>query len=327
MAHITEIEQALAFIQEETETMRKRLDETFPLPEKYESYDAVTKADIFTRSLEYISDTGVYIEPVGWGTSNRDRHKAADTREKIIARRDGLLSCLDHLYERAHEIKARNVPKEQHNNAIREKIGLLMKRMGVSSYSTTTYVRNKPKSISNNPGYIGDLERAIPTKDLWVNCESLIKRQREAIMRWSQNRLENIDREVRERQEAEREQKRVQFLSMMRVRYSLSYDAEPTDILDAILDQSPHLRFAHMLLKTRTDWNDGCYQAQAGFDSFQPTDERDRQIAARVERKLADWDHDGRIFSEDFTELFSIARDQASDAAMDYDTFHEFYPL
>lgn len=324
MATIKNIEEALAFIQSETELMRKKLDEVFPEPAKMESYDAIlTDVPLFKYSFEYVSNNGASSAYSSW---NRDQNKAADTREKIIARRDVFLPLLDQYLAMGEPIKERNAARVVHNKALHEKITLLMQRMGIKKYYTTEYVRRKPKSTSHEPGYLRDLIRDIPVVDSYAIFKQRIENKRTEITRWAQGRLATIDQEVAARIAAEKDQKKTQYLATMRVRYGLNYDAGSDEILDAILAQSPHLKFAHWLYRNRTDWNDGTYYAKIGINGFSPADDRDRAIYERIKEKIDDWDGDGRVFKSDYEELFIIAAHRANEASLDYDAYREFFP-
>lgn len=302
--------------------MRKRLDDLFPEPAKMETYDDLLKIDLFKYRFQYVSNSGLYSSAY-----SRNYNDSADTREKIIARRDALFAILDNVLPLGDPIRARNAERIVHNKAIHEKIGLLMTRMGVKKYCTTEYVRRKPKSIAHDPGYIGDLNRAIPLMDNYSVFKHTIDNQRAEIKRWADTRLATIDAEVQARAEAEKDARRTQYLATMRVRYNLAYDADADQVLEAILDQSPHLKFAHWLYRNRCNSNDGPHYARVGMDGFNPLDDRDREIYQRVAEKVTDWDGDGRIFRNDYTELFGIASERANEASLDYDAYREFHEL
>lgn len=250
--------------------------------------------------------------------------------EAFENQRDVFLKQIEDYVLSLEETKNKNLEIIEHNKNVISHIKNFMSQIGIpASYYWTdpsSRARN-PKSQSKPAGYLEDIQRNIKTTDytytqLIQNAESSKKK----IQAYVDSQRAEIIAAEQALKASEKEKKKNLFVSTMKVKYDLPFDASEWEIRGAILEKNKYLKLAHYLLLNRLDWNDGYDYAETGLNSFKVETEQDQEIFDDISRCIdsAEDGIDGRIFRDtkwNYDELFAIVDDQS--LLEDYNTYQE----
>lgn len=212
-------------------------------------------------------------------------------------------------------IHNQNVPAIENNLATRKKISDFMGAVGITA-SYSVYELPSPKhrnkqSITKSAGYVGDMNRMIPTSDGYDAAKRLLADSEARLKKEYNTLIANIEKTAKEVDAAFKAQEDLMELARFQVRYSTTEGWD--GLLNVILEKDKYLRLGHYLLKNREDWNDGPSYAKAGISGFVAEDKVDEMIANEIWGLINDWDGDGRCFRDcqsNYDYLFALVKDQ-----------------
>ncbi len=321
MTYVKSVEEAMAFILDDVKRSRAKLAGELPKPMKFEPYRV--NVGLLSYDLKYVDNKGEYITS-SWNNPHENLNE-----EKIIARRDSLLAVLDRLSTEANAVEQRNLVVAAHNLKITNKVKLMMNELGIpDKYSETTYKRNKPVANWVSAGYMGDLQRNVPISYPRSGFDAQIKAKRERILKWASDALAELREQAKTIRMAEHARKRENFLATMRARYNLNYEADESEIFNAIIDRSPYLKLAHGLMRNRKDWSEGPYYAKIALSRFILRNPVDEEVRNDIQSKIDDWGGDGRVFMHGgggVLRVLNLAAEEDAIAVQDYNAYGELF--
>ena len=245
--------------------------------------------------------------------SNRD----PDTSEQWDAQLEKFKAMCAAELDRLAAVHAANEPIIAHNNKVAEKIRIFMKATGIpDSRAETDYGtgrRRTPKTTWVPAGYIGDISRNVIVADGYESAVRSVKdAEQKAVERVKAEKVK-LEQVERQKKVDEAKKKADMVIVHMRVKYGCEVEAEPDDVLSAILEKNKYLHLAHFMQMNRSDWNDGPNYARTGLDGFNPETELDREIYDAVQAACDDWGGDGRVFRDmehNYGEIYALVNDE-----------------
>ncbi len=222
---------------------------------------------------------------------------------------------------RAKDVEAheRNLPQNEINKQIREKIIAVMKEAGIpDSYSErdTKSRARFPKNIRKDAGYLGDLGRNVKISDGFDSATQtynmLKSRYDEYAKRAEQEDAKRQAEKEREAAAALERRRNDLKLAEIILRYGLSETTDWSDVLDALRQKDQRLDLAVAMSQTRGDWSEGYYRVSDAISRFVVSTPQDAEIQTDILACFND-DIDGRVFRDttwNYSRLFSEAEDQ-----------------
>lgn len=216
----------------------------------------------------------------------------------------------------AHEA---NLPAIENNKALADAVMKFMADIGMpgnhSERDTSSRARF-PKSRTVASGYIGDLSRHVITFDGFdgatLTYERMKKDYSDYAARVAREAEEAASAAQRERDALTAKRKADMELAAILLRYSLDIESDWRDVLDALCQRDQRLNLAVAMLRTRQDWNEGCYRVTDALGSFSIHTDEDKDIAACVAAGTVEFD-DGRVFRDmawNYDAIFASIADQ-----------------
>lgn len=270
-----------------------------------------------------------YIFKVKYDSYYKTDH-LANTEEQINKCLEKHEKTVIEYIEKINLMHANNGAALENNKKLKEKLSFMMSAAGIpAGYTTYEYptTRSKTKkSIGHTAGYIGDLQRNISSTDSYdfhksAAEKSLVAAREESVKRIA--KIKEIKRqEVKEKAKVDAEK----VIVHLRVKYETRYDADASEILDAILEKNKYLHLGHYLEANRIDWNDGPSYAERGLNGFTIETKEDEKMYDTIHGLIEDWGGDGRVFSNwEFGYGFMFSKVSESDPALykDYELIKE----
>lgn len=255
---------------------------------------------------------------------------AAKTEEQInkcVAKHE---TAVNDYIAKITAIHSKNVPALENNRKLKVKIEFMMKAAGIpSSYTTYEFATSRSKtrkSIPHTAGYIGDLQRTVISSDAFDVYKSAAEK---SLINVKEEAVKRIAKVKESERQAAREKAKVEadmVIVHLRVKYGTSYDADESEVLDAILEKNKYLRLGHYLEANRIDWNDGPSYAECGLHGFTIETKEDEEIYDAIHGLIEDWDMDGRVFRDcEFGYGFLFSKAANADPALykDYEIIKE----
>jgi hypothetical protein len=207
-----------------------------------------------------------------------------------------------------------NVPLIVENKNIIERIGLIMRTIGVpDSYTHSYYKTNnsRNKTTENKiAGWREDAARNIPTTNINIPDKKRLVQSVEEAYAKAIHAAGEAEREVKKKEEELLKQNE---LAMLRVKYTPDNAlSDAWDILFKILKEDKYLCLAHYLQLNRGDWSDGYHYAETGIDDFSADSPEDKLIYKEITGLIENWDGDGRVFRDckyNYDYLFNLVED------------------
>lgn len=309
---INSFDDVVALAKRMYDLQKKKADETVPKIMKVKSLSAPAFNNNHLQVKSYYS-TDYPTTVVGW--NNR--------LTKLLAEYDAKEAEL----KADHEANAEAIAN---NTAIREKVSLLMRELGIpGSYSERDWKSKArmPKYNTVTAGYIGDLNRNVPITDGHEWAVRQLETNRQQAKDYVAKQVKLLEQKEREAAEAKAKEKAEMQLVHMRVKYDCDPGANAREILAAIIGKNKYLRLAHYMCENRNDWNEGCDYAEIGLDGFIPDSEEDEEIYACVSRACGEgWQGDGRVFRDmqyNYSYIYSLVEDEP--LMKDYNTINDIY--
>lgn len=201
----------------------------------------------------------------------------------------------------AHEL---NLPALEHNKAIAAHIEALMTEAGIPrSYQErdTASRARRPKYITRQAGWIGDVARNFLTDDGFTEATYSYERLKKEYVVYAENTKSQADAAARKAQherDSELEKRKADMeLACMLLRYELPIESSWYDVLEHLRRKDQRLDLAVAMERTRNDWSEGPYRVREALDSFQIVTDEDKEIATDVANCLYDFE-DGRVFRD-----------------------------
>lgn len=221
------------------------------------------------------------------------------SQELIDERYSEISSLIDEFEEAQKSAEEANLPAIENNNAIWEKISLIMEHLGIpSSYSV--YELPSPRSrkkdwVRKTAGWVSDLNRCVPTGVQGVKQD--VSQLRGKLTQMYDKAVSELRVREREKQKEEDKTNALHTLALLRARYCPDNAfADASEVLDAILSKDKYLMLAYYLECTRNDWSEGFGAAAYGLSKFVVETQEDRGIYDDISGCFAD--EDGRIFRD-----------------------------
>lgn len=220
-----------------------------------------------------------------------------------------ILKCVDAYVQACQDVYDSNVPLIEENKNIIERIGLIMRTIGVPDSFTYSYYKtnnSRNKTTENKiAGWREDAARNIPTTNINIpDKKRLIQSVEEAYAK-AIHAAGEVEREAKKKEE---EQLKQNELAMLRVKYTPDNAlSDAWDILHKILNVDKYLRLAHYLQLNRGDWSEGYHYAEIGIDGFSVDTSHDKLIQEEITGLIENWEGDGRVFRDckyNYDELF-----------------------
>lgn len=196
------------------------------------------------------------------------------------------------------EIKLKNLPLCQINSELRDKTKKLLTNIGLKSLVTKPVGRSRIKTEQVRAEWVNELEKAIPIHDGYYFVDSTYNRTVEEIKKWRKEIADSEAIAKRAEESKNAENKRLNIIATLRVKYNLEPDAEYEEILNHLLGLNKYLHLGHYLEANRNDWNDGCDYAQTGLNGFEVDGDLDDEIYSEISGLINNWDGDGRCFRD-----------------------------
>lgn len=201
----------------------------------------------------------------------------------------------------AHE---RNLPALEHNKAIAAYIETVMTEVGIPrSYSErdTSSRARRPKTITLQAGWIGDVARNCLTDDGFTAATYTYERLKKDYVAYAENAESQADaarRKAQHERDAKLEKRKADMeLACMLLRYELPIESSWDDVLDHLRSKDQRLDLAVAMEQVRNDWNEGPDRVRRALDRFQIKTDEDKEIATDVATCLYDFE-DGRVFRD-----------------------------
>lgn len=263
--------------------------------------------------------------------------------DKVVTKEaiEQTLSQFDKAFEQwkkdNEEIHNYNLEVIKHNTLQRERVKTLMETLGVKErYSEWKYKtprsRNRTET-KHTAGYVEDLKRIVPIQDGHRTIINQIHEKRDVIKRFGEKHLkfheETLRKQKLEQEQKEKEQRRVNILAALRLKYTPdNLLSEEDDVLETILLKDKYLHLAHHLLMNRNDWTDGYDCARQGLHCFEVISSEDQEIFDCIEAIVDSYDNvDGRHF-RDCEYSYDYLFDKVDNALIkDYNSIMEFVEI
>jgi hypothetical protein len=211
-----------------------------------------------------------------------------------------ILGLIDRYVLECQVVFDQNIPLIEENKAIIEKLGLIMKAIGIPEKYTHSYYKTNRSSTKTSEtkiaGWREDVARNIQTQNVTIPdksklLETLDKEYKKAV--WAAGEDERKAKAEKEKDSKEN------TLAMLRVKYTPDNPlADIHDIRDEILAKDKYLHLSYWLERNRGDWSEGYNYAEIGIDSFEVVTTQDREIYDEISGLIEDWDGDGRCFRD-----------------------------
>lgn len=229
------------------------------------------------------------------------------------------LRALDEARQKDIDAHERNLPKIEANKAVRDAVTALMKEVGIPDTWSRKDTKSRarfPKSIREDAGYIGDLNRNAPISDGFDYQSARYNSLKELYDRYADEAEKEGEKiaaaKAQEEEQRKAERRKNLQLAEIVLRYKLDPDIEWDGILGALRKKDQRLDLAVAMQLTRGDWSDGYYRVSAALSNFTVTTTEDAQIQTDV-LSCFNGDIDGRVFRDtswNYDRLFTSATDQ-----------------
>lgn len=296
--------QAIEKLEAHVQSLEKRANDSFPKIEKLKELPASS-----LQSVPYLSafcHKGYYSGNVPFTTVEQVNNKLEEYRK-----------MMEEDIQRIKVVHEENIPKIESNKILREKITFLMEQVGMPSTWTKSYFkssRSRTRTTERcSAGYVEDLRRCIPVDD---GAETKIRDVQNTFDTFSRKAVEERDRinkEQKEKQEAEQAVKSARDLAWMQVKYGLPSEAEWSEVKEAILEQDKYLKLASAMESTRNDWSDGFYRVEYALSGFIVENDADEAVVNELTGILGSEESDGRVFRDctnNYTVLYGLVKDE-----------------
>jgi len=236
------------------------------------------------------------------------------SKQEIENNKITILKCIDEYVKDCQDVYDSNVPLIVENKNIIERIGLIMRTIGVpDSYTHSYYKTNnsRNKTTENKiAGWREDAARNIPTTNINIPDKKRLVQSVEEAYAKAIHAAGEAEREVKKKEEELLKQNE---LAMLRVKYTPDNAlSDAWDILFKILKEDKYLCLAHYLQLNRGDWSDGYHYAETGIDGFSADSPEDKLIYKEITGLIENWDGDGRVFRDckyNYDYLFNLVED------------------
>lgn len=211
-----------------------------------------------------------------------------------------------------------NLPKLAINQALRERVQVLMDEIGMPKRWSQRDLNSRaryPKTITSDAGYVLDMQRELKVDDGFAFATTTYERLHKDYLAYAEQAKREGEQkrtaEEREREAVIERRKADMELAAILVRYALPVESDWGDVLDALCGRDQRLDLAVAMQKTRGDWSEGPYRVRDALGRFQITSTEDKDIANDVLACLEDFE-DGRVFRDttwNYGRLFAEAAD------------------
>lgn len=201
----------------------------------------------------------------------------------------------------AHEA---NLPAIESNVALRAEVEAFMVGAGfprkVSRRDANSRARF-PKTITEDAGWLQDLQREVRVDDSFLAASSTYERMKARYQEFADSAALEAQRLARaaadEQDRARRERLANVELAEIILRYELPRDSDWADVLEALRPRHQRIDLGLAMLETRSDWSEGAYRVRDALGSFSIQTDEDKDIVVSVTGGLEDFS-DGRVFRD-----------------------------
>lgn len=215
------------------------------------------------------------------------------------------------------------------NKKVVEKITQIMTDLGIPSKWSRSYFKTassrKQTVETNSAGYLGDLQRNVPTSDDSGTKLQRLKDTVSAAERYAETLKQKIRQEQAEKDKEEKRKKEIQALARLQVKYGLSEHSYWDDVLETLDSKDKYFMLARAMNAVRNDWNDGFGPVEYALAKFVVGNPEDEEIEKCLQGILESEEDDGRIFRDceyNYSALYAKAPDEL---LADYETLKEYY--
>jgi len=320
MRFVKNTNEAIDFLKSEIEQLEKKADEFMPEIKKLFTLNRTKIGGIVVANAFKRKD--------GWGN-----YQQCSSLEEIDAKLTEYRRLLDSDLADLLAVHEENKPLIENNKAVREKVGLLMKSIGIPDKYSHSYYKSsrssKKTTETKRAGYLEDLDRTCFITDGYDTAVRTVKERFDVLARQAEAEKVNICKDIQEKAAVEKEKQKVKDLAWLQVKYNLPPDSDFSEIQDVILSMSKYLRLACAMEQTRNDWNDGFYLVENALTGFKVVSDTDKAIEAEIMEILQGDEDDGRIFRDcnyNYSVLYSMVEDaQLVDDLSRVNTYLEEY--
>lgn len=268
---------------------------------------AATGAEAMVQSITPVKLTWVFSTSISnqWGTPS-----VAAIVQDNTARLNKEWATIDATH-------VANLPLIASNQAIRQQVEALMKAIGIPDEYTVYESSGRsrtPKQVKRPAGWISDLARCCKVDDGYDLAKRAYEEAQRKIQEWQ---IAQQQKEAAEAKQREAEQKKAdaeRLRAVMVVKYGCNYNADLSEVLEAILRRNKYLHLAYWLERNRNDWHDGPDSARTGLDSFTIESPQDQAIYEELSDLINEWDGDGRVFRDcewNYSRIYNLVGDDA----------------
>ena len=223
----------------------------------------------------------------------------------IVAKSRKVLADACTALELAH---AGNLAAIENNIKVREQVRLIMENLGIKAESST-YGYAKPSArkmtwTRKPAGYISDLATSCPISDGYEALKKTLESVAGNIDRYEALGKAKEQAEESAKAEVAKDRENLILLGAVSARYGQAADVD--ELVELMCKKDKYLGLAYALEQNRNDWSDGYSYAERGLDDFEAATPEDHRIVTEIQRSIDDWDGDGRVFRENYGELYGM---------------------
>lgn len=317
MAIINSVEEAFAFVKSKLEIAEKRANDTFP---KIQKLNDIKNPPIVNVGISTAFTFDSYY--------NRNQpFTTSEQVDKKLAEYEEMLAANIKAIEETHTL---NIPIIENNKLVKEKIITVMQHIGIpNTYSESYFKTNRSRTKTTDTksaGYMSDLNRNCLVEDFYQSKITSAKQAFESLKRKAQDEKNRINKEARDKQEAEKTKKSIQALARMQVKYNLTEDSDWCDVLEALDSKCKYFALARALEDQRNDWSEGFDRSRDAIYSFVVETAEDQEILHCLQEIADDEDLcDGRSFRDCEWSYSALYGKVNSELMEDYNSLQEYY--
>lgn len=312
-------EQLIDNITKHIESLREQAEMQIAAPKKLVEYPSVEDYDFHNRGHNRGLD--LMDEYFFQGSFEGSRYFRWEnfTKEKFDLVMERFDTAKEKWIKDALEVQKQNEEILLHNKIQYDRIKKMMSVFGIgeihTEWSYKTSRSSKMTKKTTTCGWVTDLKRVLDLSDNYKTILTKIENKRKSVEAYGLKKLKEISEARKEKERKEEEQRKIQELAFLRVRYTPKNPvASDEEILTEILERNKYLHLAHYLQANRNDWTDGYDYAEQGLERFDIECAFDKAVVEELTKLIEEQDWvDGRVFRDceyNYTVLFSEVKDE-----------------